>query len=81
MSTTPKAIVYSSTHCTYCVQLKTYLKEQNIEFEERNVDTSEAYMKELQALGMNSVPLTVIGETKVLGMNPTRIKKAIASAV
>lgn len=74
-----KAIVYSSTHCTFCKQLKTYLGEQNIAFEERNIDSSEVYAKELQALGMNSVPVTVIGDMTILGLNPTRIKKAIAA--
>ncbi len=74
-----KALVYSSTHCTFCKQLKAYLNEQNVEFEERNIDESEVYAKELQDLGMSSVPVTVIGETTILGLNPTRIKKAIAA--
>lgn len=73
-----QAIVYSSTTCTYCAQLKKYLTEQNVTFEERNIDTSEAYANELQALGMSSVPVTVIGEMTILGLNPTRIKKALA---
>lgn len=79
MSTSVKAVVYSSTHCNFCKQLKTYLTEQNVEFEERNIDTSEVFAKELQDLGMSSVPVTVIGETTILGLNPTRIKKAIAA--
>jgi glutaredoxin len=72
-----KAIVYSSTHCTYCKQLKAYLTELNIDFEERNIDTDEKYAQELQALGMSSVPVTVIGNSTILGLNPTRIKKAL----
>ncbi|MDF2926474.1 MAG: NrdH-redoxin [Paenibacillaceae bacterium] len=79
MSNSVKAVVYSSTHCTYCKQLKTYLSEQNIEFEERNIDDDEAYAKELQDLGMSSVPVTVIGGTTILGLNPSRIKKAVAA--
>lgn len=73
-------IVYSSTHCTYCKQLKQYLSSQNVAFEERNIDIDERYADELQALGMSSVPVTVIGGAKILGMNPTRIKKALAEA-
>lgn len=79
MSDSVKAIVYSSTHCTYCKQLKSYLTEQNIAFEERNIDTSEDYAKELQDMGMSSVPVTVIGQTTVLGLNPSKIKKALAA--
>jgi glutaredoxin-like protein NrdH len=76
--TTANVIVYSGTHCTYCAQLKKYLNEQNIAFEERNVETNEQYAEELRSMGMSSIPVTVIGETKILGLNPTRIKKALA---
>lgn len=74
-----QAIVYSSTNCGFCKQLKTYLEEQNISFEERNIDESEKYRQELSRLGMMSVPLTLIGEKQILGFNPNRIKKALAA--
>lgn len=74
-----QVIVYSSTHCTYCAQLKTYLTDQGIGYEERNIDQNDAYGEELQNMGMMSVPVTVIGETKVVGLNPSRIKKALAA--
>ncbi|MBE1446506.1 glutaredoxin family protein [Paenibacillus sp. OAS669] len=77
-TTTTQVIVYSSTTCTYCSQLKKYLTEQQIAFEERNIDVNEAYRDELEAMGMSSIPVTVIGETRILGLNPTRIKKALA---
>ncbi|MBO9604538.1 MAG: glutaredoxin family protein [Paenibacillaceae bacterium] len=76
-STTATAIVYSSTHCTYCKQLKQYLTDQGVAYEERNIDDNEQNARELQALGMSSVPVTVIGGMTILGMNPTRIKKAL----
>ncbi|MGZ0052414.1 glutaredoxin family protein [Brevibacillus gelatini] len=74
-----QAIVYSSTNCGFCKQLKTYLAEQNISFEERNIDEKEEYAQELSRLGVMSVPLTVIGEKKILGFNPNRIKKVLAA--
>ncbi|HZG77443.1 glutaredoxin family protein [Paenibacillus antri] len=74
-----QAIVYTSTNCVYCKQLKSYLTEQNVSFEERNVDENEAYFEELQKIGMMSLPVTVIGEYNILGMNTTRIQKALAS--
>ncbi|MDF2724961.1 MAG: NrdH-redoxin [Paenibacillus sp.] len=75
-----EAIVYSSTNCHYCKQLKQYLSDQQIPYEERNIDTSAEYAAQLQAMGLMSVPVTVIGETHILGLNPTRIKKALAAA-
>ncbi|NRR22316.1 glutaredoxin family protein [Brevibacillus sp. MS2.2] len=74
-----QAIVYSSTNCNFCKQLKSYLTEQNISFEERNIDEKDEYGQELSRLGVMSVPLTVIGEKQILGFNPTRIKKALAA--
>jgi glutaredoxin-like protein NrdH len=74
-----QAIVYSSTNCGFCKQLKSFLEEQNIPFEERNIDENEVYREELSRLGMMSVPLTLIGDKQILGFNPNRIKKAWAS--
>ncbi len=74
-----QAIVYSSTNCSFCKQVKSYLEEQNIPFEERNIDLNPAYGEELQQLGIMSVPLTLIGDKQILGFNPTRLKKVFAA--
>lgn len=74
-----QAIVYSQNHCPYCAQLKSYLQEQGIDYEERNIEENPEYGEELIRLGIQSVPVTVIGETTILGLNPTRIKKALAA--
>lgn len=73
-----EVIVYSSTHCQYCARLKSYLQDQNIAYEERNVDTNDEYAEELWNTGMRSVPVTIIGETKILGFNPAQMQKALA---
>ncbi|WP_126425506.1 glutaredoxin family protein [Brevibacillus marinus] len=73
-----KAIVYTSSTCTFCKQVKQYLQEQNLPYEERNIDENPAYGEELARMGIMSVPLTVIGEKQILGFNPGRIQKAIA---
>ncbi|CAM3610892.1 glutaredoxin family protein [Marinicrinis lubricantis] len=73
-----KAIVYSSTHCNYCAQVKKYLADQGVEYEERNIDLDDKFAEELWNTGMRSVPVTVIGEKKILGFNQTQLNKAIA---
>lgn len=75
-----KAIVYTSTTCTYCKQVKAFLDSQNIAYEERNIDENQAYFDELSKMGMMSVPVTVIGSKQVLGFNPARIQKLVAEA-
>ncbi|MFD0616837.1 MULTISPECIES: glutaredoxin family protein [Paenibacillus] len=71
-------IVYSRNYCPHCVQVKKYLEENNVAFEERNVDTNEAYMEELFNLGMRAVPVTVVGEEKILGFNTTQLKQVLS---
>ncbi|WP_248930710.1 glutaredoxin family protein [Paenibacillus hamazuiensis] len=78
MSVNSCVTVYSGTDCIYCAQLKEYLNQQNIVFVEKNIDLNEQYAAELKEMGMATVPLTVIGDKKILGLNPTRIKKALA---
>ncbi|WP_134686347.1 glutaredoxin family protein [Brevibacillus migulae] len=75
-----QVIVYSSTNCMYCKQVKSYLTEQNVAFEERNIDENPAFHDELSRLGIMSVPLTLVGDKQVLGFNPTRFKKLLAAA-
>lgn len=71
-------IVYTSTTCHYCAQLKKYLKERNVPFEERNIDQNEQFAEELWNTGMRSVPVTVIGDAKILGFNQIQLNKALA---
>lgn len=73
-----QVIVYSSTNCHYCAQLKKFLNEQNISFEERNIDLKDEYAEELWNTGLRSVPVTVIGERKILGFNQVQLNKALA---
>ncbi|MBB3111283.1 glutaredoxin [Paenibacillus phyllosphaerae] len=73
------AIIYTSTHCNYCKNVKQFLTDKGVAFEERNIDQNEAYAEELWNTGMRSVPVTVIGESKILGFNQTQLNKAIAA--
>jgi len=78
MSETAKAIVYTSTYCNYCRQVKAFLNEHGVAFEERNVDTDEKFAEELWNTGLRSVPVTVIGETKIVGFNQTQLARAVS---
>lgn len=77
MSAAPHIIVYSSTNCHYCGQVKKYLNENHIAFEERNIDLDEKYAEELWNTGMRSVPVTIVGDKKILGMNLTKLNQAL----
>ncbi len=59
-----QVIVYSTTTCPYCKMLKDYLKEKNISYSEKLVDTDEAAREEMMASsgGFLGVPFTIIGK-------------------
>jgi glutaredoxin len=55
-------IVYSTTTCPYCKMLKDFLKEKNLAFTEKLVDTDETAKAEMTASsgGFLGVPFVVI---------------------
>lgn len=76
--------VYTTTTCPYCKMLKDYLKEKNISFTEKLVDTDEAARNEMMASsgGFLGVPFSVVvkdDSTKetVLGFDKGKINSIL----
>ncbi len=71
-------IVYSTTHCPWCVKVKDFLKQNGIEYEERNAQENPEYAKEVQAKsGGLAVPVTDIDGTIIIGFNVKKLKEAL----
>lgn len=68
-----KVVVYTSETCPYCVAAKNFLNENNVEFEEKNVTTSEEARNELISKGYRGVPVIVVGEEEVVGFDKNRL--------
>ena len=60
--------VYSTSSCPYCHALMDWLEEQNIEYQEINADS----MPDITA-----VPVTIIGQDKIIGFDRPAIKRAL----
>lgn len=70
--------VYTTTQCSYCVMLKNFLSEQNISFNEVNVETQPEIMDQLvKKTGQMGVPQTEVNGQWVVGFDPNTIMKAI----
>jgi thioredoxin reductase (NADPH) len=73
----PEVIVYSSTGCPYCEKVKGFLKEHNIEFEERNASIHKEYFDELKARKIFGTPATLINGKLVLGFQEKKLYKLL----
>lgn len=73
-----KVTVYTSSTCPYCSMTKDYLKQKNIEFEEKNVQTDAEARNDLMAKGHTGVPVIMIGEEEVVGFDRARIDQLLA---
>lgn len=73
-----KAIVYTSTNCPHCRQVKSFLNDKGVEFEERNIEQNDDYAQQVWDMGLRAVPVTVIGETRIVGMNKLQFDKALS---
>ncbi|PAV28710.1 NrdH-redoxin [Virgibacillus profundi] len=66
--------VYTTAQCPYCVMLKNFLSEQNIPFNEVNVNTKPEMMQKLvQTTGQLGVPQTEVNGQWIVGYDPDNI--------
>ena len=66
----PEIKVYSTTTCPYCHALMDWLDVQGIEYQEVDATSDPT---------ITSVPVTEIGETRIIGFDRPAIKKALKS--
>jgi glutaredoxin len=76
-----KVIIYSQDTCPPCHAEKLWLKENGIEFEERDIRQNDQYLHELIGLGAAATPATVIKdedrEDVILGFDQTQLAELL----
>jgi len=73
-----KVTVYSTPVCPWCHKAKDFLKENNIEFEDKDVSSDEAAKNEMtEKSGQMGVPVLDIDGTIIVGFDVEAIKKAL----
>lgn len=70
-------VIYSLTACSVCKAAKNYFKENNIKFEERNINKDKSHIDFMVENGYMSVPIIVIGDTKIVGFDKEKIEKEL----
>jgi len=70
--------VYSTPTCPYCVTLKNFLKEHNIQFEDIDVSQNELAQKEMiEKSSQYGVPVVDIDGQIIIGFDQDKIKKLL----
>lgn len=70
--------VFSTPSCPYCVALKSFLKEHNIEFKDIDVAQDlEAQKEMIEKSGQYEVPVLDIDGEIIVGFNQERIKQLL----
>lgn len=74
---TGKVRVYSQPGCSYCKKTKEFLTENNIPFEDINLDENKAGQAFMAKHKLGRLPVTVIGEEIVEGYQLERVKELL----
>lgn len=70
--------LYSAHSCTYCLRVKEFLTERQVEYVEYNVeDDAEAMDRMMELSQHTTVPTIVVGEEVVVGFDPKRLGKLL----
>ncbi len=72
-----KVTVYTSNTCPYCTMAKDYLKEREVDFEEKNVQTDKEARNELMAMGYTGVPVICIDDEQIVGFDKNRLDELL----
>ena len=72
-----KVVIYTSNTWPHCHTAKDYLAENNVEFEERNVQKDPEARKELMDKGIMAVPVIQIEEELITGFDKDRVDELL----
>ncbi|MDD5638862.1 MAG: glutaredoxin family protein [Candidatus Pacebacteria bacterium] len=73
-----KIKIYSTPYCPYCVTLKNFLKQHNIEFEDIDVSENESALQEMvEKSKQMGVPVIDINGEIIVGFDKERISKLL----
>lgn len=73
-----KVTIYSTPSCPFCMMAKSFMKENNIDFEDIDVSADQAKVQEMvQKSGQMAVPVIDIDGEIIVGFDKDKIRKAL----
>lgn len=74
-----KIRIFSQPTCPACNELKEYLKNKGVEFEDHNIiEDNKALEEMLHVYKVRVTPLLIIGTDRMIGFNPDELEKLLA---
>lgn len=71
--------LYTTPSCVYCINLKEFLRQHNIAFQERDVSQDQKALQEMRdKSGQMGVPVTDIDSTIVVGFDREKITQLLS---
>jgi mycoredoxin len=70
--------LYATEWCGYCKKTRKFLAENNIDYQEYDIEKSEEGSRRYKALNGNGVPLVVVNREVIRGYNPKAIVAALS---
>lgn len=75
-----KVVIYGTQTCPFCMQARTYFKQQHIAFADIDVEQPGKGMTDFGSFGVHSVPLILIGNRRITGFNKPVVEAALTKA-
>lgn len=74
----PKVIIYTTPTCVYCKATKEFFKENNVQYEEKDVAKDmEAQQEMLKKSGMLAVPVIDVNGEVVIGFDKEKLSELL----
>ncbi|MGQ9713518.1 MAG: glutaredoxin family protein [Anaerolineae bacterium] len=61
----------------FCARVKEFLSQKGVLFKERDVAQDPQALSELEALGVMTTPVTLIGEEVIVGFDRARLEQLL----
>lgn len=75
----PTAIrIYTLPDCSYCLEVKKFLLDNNLSYEEINLEIDREGQEFMESRGYTSLPVTVIGNYEISGFRLDKIREILS---
>lgn len=75
-----KVVLYTTQRCGYCKKAKQFLKQNNINYTEYDVETSKKGRRDYKKLNGRGVPIILVGEQRMNGFSEGYMVEMLQSA-